>query len=221
MIFRAIGYNLASDGNLLRKIKNITPSGGAAIIDSFLAGCNLTLKISGALKEKGLLGNWHFLHVVITDGLDTCSKTDIGECLLVLLLLSNVIPVQLYKTVFIGIDVNSQGDKLLTALQELGKQSTEYYKANDITQETIKNIFQEIQISLGILSQTNIALLSIKERKFVVLFTIQKSSSMYSKWNKVTKAVEMILQQLGSGLHFANALCFNDSAELLGTSEGS
>jgi len=45
--------------------------------DSLIQGCELMLKLNQALRDTGTDGNWDFVHVLLTDGIDEHSTNSI------------------------------------------------------------------------------------------------------------------------------------------------
>lgn len=226
VIFSALGYDFASSTTLIDDMRKLNPKGRCALRDSWGIGCQTLLNLSTGLKQKNLLSSWYFVHILLTDGKDTCSNLS-GDKMIELIKLIDVgIPSQLLKTIIIGIDVEDDDEKEIKGICDTNKKNIDFYNVKEMQ---IESIFSKIQITLGIQQKTDIVsvgndeikiafvqkefvpVIQIEKRRFVVLFNIQTSASMEgSKWEKVIKSVEGFLNHLGNGFNFINAFFFND-----------
>ena len=235
LVFAALGFEPASETRIVNEIRRISPNGGTAFRDACIFGCSLQIKLANALNKEGWLKNWYFVQILLTDGEDTSSKTSLQDCAGCLYLLSQAIPEQFCRTILIGVELEGEAKETLQALQTVGNKTTELYNINSMN---IEEIFDNIQVSLGILTQT--ALLGIKGqnegegaiiamqkkrpvitvgvKNFVVLFNLDISGSMAgSKWRQVVTAVDRFISNLAKGMNFVNCIVFNSDVKALGS----
>ena len=103
------------------------------------------LKLHAAFEERGLSdgSKTHFIHVVITDGQDTCSKMDVEELAGLMLIIGEKIPAEFLKTYFIGVDLESDGKALveLALIAGFGQDTAELF---NISNTDIDKVFDRI-----------------------------------------------------------------------------
>jgi len=69
----AVGFQPANQTNIPAIMRRINPTNGTAMRDSLIQGNQLMLKLNQVLQQTGASDNWHFVHVILTDGAD-CSS---------------------------------------------------------------------------------------------------------------------------------------------------
>ncbi len=89
------------------------------------------------------------MHVILTDGEDTLSKTPTYKLNELLTKLNEELPSEFLKNIIIGVQVDEITKK---GLKNLANESNgEFY---DVSDKDIENIFQKISLSLGIVTRT-------------------------------------------------------------------
>ena len=237
-ILSELGFEPATLSQIPKKITEISPIGSTAMRDAVIEGITLLLQLNTILIQLGTGNVWNFVHIVITDGDDTCSKTSVEQTCELLKLINCTIPEQMLKTWFIGIDLNQHGVAAQNMLKfcKTGQKNTEFMNITDLE---IGSIFEKIILKLGIQQNTGLIGIhnqdsnqvnllafteqkvgvSITEQRFVVLFNLDFSSSMSgSKWTQVCNSVERFVKYLGKD-DLVAAVIFNDKVQKV-TSDG-
>ena len=101
-----IGFEQASKTTLASKLKNMSPNGSTAMLDSIMAGVSMILRLGQLMNKIDLDKTWNLVHIVLTDGDDNASKFKIEEACAAMALVGATLPVSMIKTFLIGIDVH-------------------------------------------------------------------------------------------------------------------
>ena len=103
-----LGFLPASQSTLNEKIKAIKPDRGTALRDSYIKGSELMLRLHVQWMEGGLAQkmNTHFVHIVLTDGMDNSSKASFNDVAEMQFVMGRLIPSKILKTYFIGVDLH-------------------------------------------------------------------------------------------------------------------
>lgn len=196
----------------MSRLNAITPNGGTAMRDSLLAGISLILKLNDALMQIGEEERWNFVHILITDGQDTGSEASLEEAAKAMYVVGRTIPVSRCKTIIIGIDLENspQATAELVVLNQLGGENCELHEIGSVN---ISDLFDRIQIGLGISRQTGVGLIQsptgqralvisqrnqpfmrVSRTSFAVVFNIDISGSMCgSRYQQVKQSVAHFL----------------------------
>ncbi len=123
------------------------PDGATAFRDAYLVGIKKIIEIYGIINKLGFSEVWNFVHIVLTDGEDTSSKSTIKDVTALQALLGATLGAKV-KTWLLGVDIDekAQSTKDMLNLSRLGGESIKF--ANVGTNE-INEIFQKIVVSLG------------------------------------------------------------------------
>ena len=93
------------------------------------------------------------MHVILTDGDDAGSKTDLMKAAQVMYAIGQLINVKMLKVIFIGVGVSQKAEQEMQFLAKAGGENAEYYRVDDAD---IGTIFQKITIKLGLEKRQNI-----------------------------------------------------------------
>ena len=223
----SLGFNTVENTTLLSSLSKIQPSGNTAMRDSLLMGISLILKLNTALAQLGMHENWHFLHILITDGEDTSSKATLAQTIDGAWQVGQNIPRDRCRTVVIGIDLQrkSAAERQLAAIGESG---CEVYA--DVSSLNISSLFDHIRVSLGIERQYAVgvvaggdgraamvvgaqdrAVMQVTRQPYAVVFNLDISGSMQgARWKRVIESVKQFLSQM-PGDDLVAGLCFNET----------
>ncbi|KAL4442814.1 hypothetical protein ABPG74_010703 [Tetrahymena malaccensis] len=226
-------YKLFSNhDNLSQVLSSINPSGSTNLRDSIKEGIQLIMQMNDYLIDNFGGSDRHFLHIIITDGQDTGSKTSVEDLAKIMLALNLLIPNQMIQNHFIGIDFdpNSRDAQELAALSLIGGDTSDIHIAQTAN---IAEIFSRIQAQVKVLKQTrvqavqadNIALMRVQQqeqrmiqiqiKKFIIVFNLDISGSMSgSRWRQVCQCVSKFTDSLTED-DFAQVILFNDSTKIL------
>ena len=118
--------------------------------DSICMGTELMIKLHTIVNKLGAFQQYNFVHIVLTDGDDNCSKSSLQDTCTALLLIGSILPVDYLKNYFIGVDIESsrKAVKEMACMTALGLKNCEFHK---IGTNNIEKIFQQIRIKLGII----------------------------------------------------------------------
>mmetsp|Transcript_10567 Transcript_10567/g.20346 ORF Transcript_10567/g.20346 Transcript_10567/m.20346 type:complete len:288 (+) Transcript_10567:2045-2908(+) len=221
------GFAPVSSTPIISQLSSIYPQGNTAMRDSIILGIGFILQLNQALAQSGRANDIDFVHIVITDGVDNSSKASLQETMRVMLSVGVAIPKERCKTVIIGIDLSTDAEQQLVALTVLGFDTCEIYRINSIN---LSQIFDRIQVSLGIRRQTQIAgirsegvtavsvqqrvdrVLMVNRKTFAVLFNLDVSGSMEGdRWSQVKNCVAGFLRNM-SPTDIVAGICFNEQA---------
>jgi len=183
------------------------------------------------LAKLGTAKEWNFVHVVVTDGFDTASKSSLEETCALMRVISQKIPVEMLKTWFIGVNI-AESKKALTEIAALVSSGGKNCEFANITDNNIEDIFSKLRVELGLIKQTdilaaqladqglytyeeNIPYIRVHKQRYIVLFNLDISGSMAGvKWSKVCTAVNDFVRNLGPE-DLVCAILFNDFVTLL------
>mmetsp|Transcript_10567 Transcript_10567/g.20347 ORF Transcript_10567/g.20347 Transcript_10567/m.20347 type:complete len:254 (+) Transcript_10567:1241-2002(+) len=216
-----------SETDLPYHLEKISPQGNTAMRDSILLGVMSILRANQQLQKQGCANQVDFVHIVITDGEDTASSASLEDTMGMMLTVGLTIPKERCKTVIIGIDLgsNREAKQQLYTMRALGLDTCEIY---DVDSVDLSQIFDRIQISIGIRERTEIAgvqaggmtalamrqrrdpFLMLRAKKFAVLFNLDISGSMEGRrWTRVKQCVERFMHSMAP-TDLIGAICFND-----------
>ena len=229
MALKGLGFESAANSTLISKMRRIQPNGGTALRDSVIQGTSMMLQLYEILAKCEIAHVWNFVHVVLTDGEDTSSKESVSQTCELMRRISQVIPVQALKTWFIGIDLASGGASEIKTLVQSGGENAEFANVSDAN---IEQIFNQLTLKIGLVHRTQargaqfgdhyairveqeeVAIMSVEEQHYVVLFNLDMSGSMTSRWNKVCNSVNRFISQMGPG-DLVAGLAFNTDVALI------
>jgi len=227
-----LGFEFATQSNLVQKLRGITPIGRTSMRDAVMIGIDLLLRLHTILKSLGTAQVWNFVHIVLTDGEDTSSKSTLNDSINIMRRISQEIQVNVLKTYIIGVNVNANDVALneLKALANAGGENSEFHNVSDVE---ISQIFERIIVLLGIVNRTNVVAMSnenqslvvateqrepailLKEQRYVCLFTLDMSHSMKgNKWNTVCNSVASFISYLGP-TDLVAGIVFNEQSLIL------
>ena len=229
-MFASLGFEGVSKSTVMTRLNRISPYGETALRDSIRQGVGLILKLNTFLDEIGSSGAFNFVHIVITDGVDTVSNTSLNDLAVLFALINRGIPTERCMTVFIGIDLSSQALAQLAVLSALGGDNCQMYNVNNVN---LGEIFQRItatlgvqrQVSMGVASMggmtamriqtTNRPVLNIVRRNFAVMLNLDLSSSMQgNRYNSLKNSVGNFMRNLDPN-DLVSCLVFSDKVQLL------
>lgn len=229
-VLTQMGFETVSNSTIIPRLNRIRPNGETALRDSIATGINLILKLNTFLDEMNSSGIWNFVHIVITDGVDTVSQTPLEQLAFLFSLIGRTIPRERCMTVFIGIDLTAQALAQLAVLKALGGDNCQIYNATNVN---LSQIFQNISVSIGVqrqvsmevasmggvtamrMQQNNVPVLSIVRRKFAVLLNLDLSGSMDgARYNALKNSTANFLARL-EGNDLASCIVFNSRVQLL------
>jgi len=231
-MFEEIGFQPAKSSSLSKKLRNITPSGSTAMLDSVASGIALILQLNEALESIGMNETWNFVHIVLTDGDDNASELKIEEACTLMATVGMTIKTSVIKTYFIGVDVTSSQKAIedMVALTATGGENAEFFEVSNVN---IGEIFERIKVGLGVRQQTTVRVasqddailgaetnytpvLTLQKQHYAVLFNLDISGSMgqSDKWNKVCRSVEDLMRNLDDG-DLVGGIVFNGKIDTL------
>lgn len=85
------------------------------------------IKLYVVLQKLGMAQHWHFVHVVLTDGVDCDSRCSLQEAAQIMSYIRQIFPVKTLKIIFIGVGVDYQAEQELLYLAKSGGDNSEYY----------------------------------------------------------------------------------------------
>ena len=204
-----------------------------AMRDSLLAGIKLVIGLNQALGQYGLEGNFHFVHILITDGQDTNSKATLQETALAINFVGSNFPVSRCKTEIIGIDLGEDQDAAaeLMVLDQFGLKNC---RISEIDSVEISELFSRIQVEIRQTRQTQLALIQnqsgqyglfaaqrnqvqmfLRKVSFAIIFNIDISGSMAGRrYSLVKQSVQQFLSDCPED-DLVAGICFNDTWRLL------
>ncbi|OMJ72401.1 hypothetical protein SteCoe_29164 [Stentor coeruleus] len=230
LLMAELGYEPVEKNTIMQKLNLLKPSGGTALRDSVGFGVSLILKLNQALSEIGTSEIWNFVHIVITDGDDTSSKTKPEELAALFYLINQTIPTSRCSTSYVGIELSQKAAAELTLISVFGGNSCNAYQANNVN---LNQIFDRISIDVGIVRQVGVVgvnsgnqsalmihqrsapVVQVKRNRFAVLLNLDFSGSMRGqRWNSLKNSVSMFLRNLQQG-DLACCCLFNDKVQML------
>ena len=190
----------------------------------------MILKLNQDLAKMGASEAFSFVHIVITDGIDTVSSTSLEELAIRFALVGRCIPKERCLTVFIGVELSPEAAIQLAMLAALGEDTCQLYNVNKVE---LGDIFQRISASIGVrrevnigviqargmsamaFSQKNTPILQIRRRNFAVLLNLDISGSMIGqRFNALRQSVQNFMGNL-EGNDIASCLVFNNQVQLI------
>lgn len=225
-----LGFETIRNSSLLTRLQYVRPEGETALRDATLAGLRVILKLNQTLAELGASEAFSFVHIVITDGVDTVSKTSLEELAMMFALIGRGIPKERCLTVFIGVELSQDAALQLALLAGLGGDTCQLYNVNKVQ---LGDIFERISASIGVrrevnvgviqaggmnamaFSQRNVPILQVRRRNFAVLLNLDISGSMNGqRFNSLRGSVQNFMRNL-DGNDIASCLVFNDRVQLI------
>lgn len=227
-----LGFNHPRSTPIVKALTQTSPSSSTAFYDSVITGIQLILELNAFLGKLDLNETWNFVHIVLTDGEDTSSKTSLESAMKLMLAVGLTLKTSTIKTYFIGIDVeqNFKATRDIAALTLAGGENAQFFQASTVK---VEDIFEKIRIGLGIYQQTNMGIianenaaligvqkkytpvLTLKKQKYVVLFNLDASGSMSgTRWKRVCESVRKFTDYLGDG-DLVGGIIFNDKVKII------
>lgn len=226
--FERLNFFPNKQSNLLANLKATRPSASTSLYDAVFVGIKRLLELYSLLSKLQTNSIWNFVHIIVTDGEDTSSKTQMKDLLGMLMFIGMTLQKAVLKTWFIGcLDSNKKAEQDLKMLSAVGGDNSDFM---NITELEINKVFEKIKIELGIskgvnmvkagnvlaIAQKNMLHINVKKERYVVLFTLDKSESMLgSKWSKLCQGVENFMKGLDEN-DLVGCTLFNDQVSILG-----
>ena len=166
-----------------------------------------------------------FVHIVLTDGADNRSQCTLTDTQRIFMQLGREIG-DICTTYFIGIGLGYQERAQLQSIANLGGDAAQLFNCEDVQ---LSDIFNRIKVQIGIrrdvavvtdgrnfvAAQRDQLYLTAEERKFLVLFTIDKSGSMSGgRWRRVCGAIQGFCQGMGEN-DILGVVLFNEKVECI------
>lgn len=104
--FRESRFSPKKDNLLPDVLRGLTPTGSTALRDSVLQGCLLIIKLYQKVMTTRFADEFNFVMIVLTDGLDECSKSSMADTIEALNTIRDKIPTNALKIFFIGVDID-------------------------------------------------------------------------------------------------------------------
>lgn len=229
--FERLNFFPNGQSNLLANLKAARPSGRTSLYDAVFVGIKRLLELYSLLAKLQTSSIWNFVHIIVTDGEDTSSRSELKELLGMLMFIGMTLQKAVLKTWFIGVDLgaNSQAQKDLMTLSAVGGENSDFMNISDLE---IGKVFEKIKLELGMVknigmfqkgnvlavAQKNTLHINVKKEKYVVLFTLDKSESMLgNKWSKLCQGVENFMKGLDEN-DLVGCTIFNESVSILDNS---
>ena len=227
-----LGFSSPKDSPIVKELNSTYPSSSTAFYDSVCTGIELIIQLNAFLSQLEMNDTWNFVHIVLTDGEDTSSKTSLESAMKLMLAVGLTLKTSTIKTYFIGIDVeqNFKATRDIAALTLAGGENAQFFQASTVK---VEDIFEKIRVGLGIIQQTNMGIianenaaligvqqkytpvLTLKKQKYVVLFNLDASGSMSgSRWKRVCESVRKFTNSLGEG-DLVGGIIFNDKVKII------
>ncbi|OMJ74640.1 hypothetical protein SteCoe_26384 [Stentor coeruleus] len=229
-LLASLGFEPINKSTIIPRLNRIRPYGETALNDAVHSGIKLILKLNSALDDLGASNAWNFVHIVITDGVDTVSDTSIQELAVLFAMINRGISTERCLTVFIGVDLTPQALVQLALLKSLGGENCQLYNVRNVD---LSEIFQRITATLGVqrrvnvnmlnmggiqamhFQQENVPVMTIRQRNFAVLLNLDISGSMDgTRYESLKNSVSMFLRNLAPN-DLASCLVFNDRVQML------
>ena len=227
-----LGFSSPKDSPIVKELNSTYPSSSTAFYDSVCTGIELIIQLNAFLSQLEMNDTWNFVHIVLTDGEDTSSKTSLESAMKLMLAVGLTLKTSTIKTYFIGIDVeqNFKATRDIAALTLAGGENAQFFQASTVK---VEDIFEKIRVGLGIIQQTNMGIianenaaligvqqkytpvLTLKKQKYVVLFNLDASGSMSgTRWKRVCESVRKFTDYLGDG-DLVGGIIFNDKVKII------
>lgn len=207
-----------------RQLEKISPSKTTALYDSFAMGVKHMLQLRMVVEQLLEDVDFTFLHIVLTDGMDTSSSTNLNTAAQLCHQLS-CLGAQC-RTVFIGVELDAKARRNLEFLASAGGENISMELCS---QHNIGQILDKIEVSIGIQERLHILQageatlavqetglhLQLKERKYALWFNLDISGSMSGqRWRNTKVAVQKLLAKLTPEDMFGAAV-FNNEARVI------
>ena len=225
-VLKRLGFEDCKRNSLFQKLSALNPTGRTALRDSLLIGLQIVYKIYEELKNKSTTDDYNIIHIVITDGGDTCSKTSETQIESFLKAWNQKFGNSLCQTVLVGIALNANTNRDLNKLCIYGGES---FRTFNVENDNISEIFKRISIELGMVSETAIAynqqgvfmvnkktpFMIMKKKKVALLLNLDFSSSMKGfRWTSLIKNAYNFVNDLTPG-DLLTSIIFNDEVKIL------
>lgn len=228
-----LGFQPVGNNSLMASLDSISPDGGTAMRDSLLTGIGMILNLNAALMQIGRADDWHFMHILITDGQDTSSSASLEDAAERMQAVGEHVPVRRCKTEIIGIDLEESLDSS-SELMYLKRKGGENCDLHDINSIDISDLFSRIQMEIGVIRRTQVGIVQsytgqhammvaqssqpvarISKVSFAIVFNIDISGSMSGRrYELVKRSVREFLRECPDD-DLVAGICFNDSPTLL------
>lgn len=229
-VLSKFGFEPVYKSSVLNRLAQVQPNGDTALLDSTKAGIQVILKLNEVFNDLGASGNWNFVHIVITDGVDNSSSTSLEELAMLFAIVGRGIPKEKCLTVFIGVELNPEAAIQLALLTSLGGDTCQMYNVNKVE---LNEIFNRITATIGVRRQVNVGLVSargvnamaiqqqnipflnISRKNFAVLLNLDISGSMNgNRFNALRSSVQNFMRSLDQN-DIVSCLVFNQRVQLI------
>ena len=225
-ILKRLGFEDCNNTRLFTKLNDLNPKGGTALRDSIIVGLKIVYKVCEDLSNNSSSDEYNIIHIVITDGKDTNSKTSETEFDSFLKAWSQKFENTLCQTVLVGIALNPNTSRELSRLCLFGGES---FRTFNVENDNISEIFKRISIEFGIISETAIAcndqailminqqtpIMMMKRKKIALLFNLDFSSSMRGfRWKSLIMNAFNFVDKLSPG-DLLTSILFNNEVRVL------
>ena len=140
-VLKRLGFEDCKRNSLFQKLSALNPTGRTALRDSLLIGLQIVYKIYEELKNKSTTDDYNIIHIVITDGGDTCSKTSETQIESFLKAWNQKFGNSLCQTVLVGIALNANTNRDLNKLCIYGGES---FRTFNVENDNISEIFKRV-----------------------------------------------------------------------------
>jgi uncharacterized protein YegL len=224
------GFEAIKNTSIMKRLSYVRPDGETALRDATLTGIQLMINLNKSLLQLELSQAFSFVHIVITDGVDTVSKTPLDKLALMFGLIGRGIPKDRCLTVLIGIDLTAEAAVQLALLSALGGDTCQLYNVHNVE---LNEIFQRIKATIGIRRQTSIGMfqsegmagmafqqqsipvMMLQRKNFAVVLNLDISGSMNGqRFNSLKNSVQRFLNNLEQ-TDVVTCLVFNEKVQML------
>ena len=228
LLFEKLSFFSKGKSNLLSQLHSVIPSNTTSFFDAMLLGIQRILDLHSLLSKLETSSIWNFVHIIVTDGEDTSSKSALDELLSLMMLIGIAVPKEILKTWIVGVDIQKNKKALadIAAITVLGGENCDFMNISNLE---ISKVFEKIKIQLGLgkklaliegenmiaITQQNFLSIGVKKERYVVLFTLDKSFSMKGqKWKKLCQGVEIFMKGLDDN-DLVGCTLFNNNVIIL------
>lgn len=227
-VLTEMGFEMVRDSTIIQKLNRIQPNGETALHDSIATGISLILRLNSFLEKMDHSGLWNFVHIVITDGVDTVSSTSTIQLSQLFDDIGKNIQRKSCLTVLIGIQLTQPALTKLVDLKTIGGENCMIFNAVNVN---LAEIFNDISLNIGIGRQVMIDMnsgggiagmqsryvpvLQVVRKRYAVLLNLDLSTSMNGvKYTELKNSTGRFLANLDGG-DLASCLVFNSRVQLL------
>lgn len=227
-----IGFENRDYSTLCSKASGLIPNGKCALRDAIICGNGKLVEAANILADD--VQNWKLLHIVVTKGIDDCSRANIDDVKGSIIQTLKTVRTSM-KTVFVGIDINLNAESYeLLQLASVSPENIEIILCNNDTLNTtfdnIKNKYvQGLNMNMfnandgNLLAPQQVSLINNEKQyvninikqKIVVMLTIEFSGNIYfnNVWNYLFYNVNNFIRNLSPN-NMVGAILFNEYVTL-------